>query len=144
MTVTKNYGRSARYYGCRVYATTGADTTEVVKSDSTTTMSLINATINFDATTNGGTISGTTPLYVTYKVAAIYTTKTGSTAATIPTATKSGATFNGWFTAASGGTKVIAANGTVQASVSGWTNGSKQWLLTKTSATTNKLYAQFS
>ena len=65
---------------------------------------------------------------------------------TIPTATKSGKSFTGWWTAASGGTKVIDASGAVQASVSGWTNASKQWLRTGTSNndTTNVLYAQFS
>ncbi len=139
------FGRGTRYYGCRVYATTGVDTTEAVYSG-TTAMTLVNSRINFDATTNGGTLSGTTPLYVSYKATGIYTTRTGTTAGTIPTATKSGATFNGWFTAANGGTKVIAADGTVQASVSSWTNSSKQWIRssTSTSATANKLYAQFS
>lgn len=143
-SVSKSYGRSARYYTCRVYATTGVDTTEAIKTSTTTNMSLVNAAINFDATTNGGTISGTTPLYVSYKATGIYTGRTNTTAATIPTATKSGATFNGWYTAATGGNKVIAADGTVQASVSGWTNPSKQWLVSKTSTTTVKLYAQFS
>ena len=56
-----------------------------------------------------------------------------------------GYTFNGWYTEATGGTKVIAANKTVQASVSGWTDASKKWLLTSTSnnATTNVLYAHY-
>lgn len=144
--VPKGYGKSARYYTCRVYATSDTDTTDTLTTTSTTTMSLVNSRINFDATTNGGTISGSATLYVPYGMTNIYTGKTNSTAGTIPTATKSGATFTGWWTAASGGTLVIDPSKVVQASVSSWTNASKQWIRTSTStsASANKLYAQFS
>ena len=58
---------------------------------------------------------------------------------------KSGSLFNGWYTAASGGTKVINSDGTIVANVTNWTNASKQFILTNTSdaANTYRLYAQF-
>ena len=58
-------------------------------------------------------------------------TTTGWTG-TIPTTTKAGYTFKGWYTAASGGTQVIDASGVVQASVSGWTNANNYKLLSWT------------
>ena len=146
-TVEKNQFVGTRYYGCRMYANVnnGAVWSEPVIASTSTTMSLVNIRVDFDATTNGGTISGTTPLYARYGTASVYTSRTGSTTETIPTATKSSNTFKGWYTAASGGTQVINASGTLQASVSGWTNSSSKWLLTNTSTTqnTNRLYAQF-
>lgn len=57
-----------------------------------------NYTVTFNATTNGGSVS-TTSKSVTY----------GSTYGSLPTASKSGYNFIGWFTAASGGTKVTAS-----------------------------------
>ena len=38
-----------------------------------TTMTLVNSRISFDATTNGGTLTGTNPLYVSYQGTAYYT-----------------------------------------------------------------------
>ncbi|MBR2767050.1 hypothetical protein IKD67_03145, partial [Candidatus Saccharibacteria bacterium] len=110
------------------------------------TMTIVNSRINFDATTNGGTLSGTSPVYVYYGGTATYSSRTGTTARAIPSATPpSGKVFDGWYTAASGGNKVINADGTVVASVSSWTNASKQWIRTSTStsATANILYAQY-
>ena len=40
---------------------------------------------------------------------------------------KTGYTFNGYYTASSGGTQIIAADGHFVASVTNWTNSSKQW-----------------
>ncbi|MBQ3433319.1 hypothetical protein IJG22_03465, partial [Candidatus Saccharibacteria bacterium] len=116
--------------------------------DNRTTLTLVNSRINFDATTNGGTLSGSSPVYVYYKGTATYSSRTGSSSRAIPTATKSGYNFTGWWTAASGGNKVINADGTLTGTaVSGWTNASKQWVKTGTSnsatATANQLYAQF-
>ena len=133
-----------RWYSCRVYASDGTNTSGTVAATTTTTMALVNARLYFDAATNGGTV-GTANLYVPYGQTNIYTGRTNTTAGTIPSATKDGYTFSGWYTAASGGTQVINASGTVQASVSGWTNASKQWLRTATgnNDTSNVLYAQY-
>ena len=57
-------------------------------------------TVTFDAATNGGTVVGSSTKSVTY----------GSTYGTLPSATKSGSTFNGWFTASSGGTQITSAS----------------------------------
>ena len=145
-TVTKAAYMNSRYYTCRVYVSNGNGNSDIIQATTTTTMSFVNARLYFDATTNGGTLSGSANLYVPYGQAKIYTSRTGTTNGTVPTATKSGKTFTGWWTAASGGSKVIDASGVVQASVSSWTNGSKQWLRTsnKNNDTANKLYAQFS
>ncbi|MBQ6135055.1 MAG: InlB B-repeat-containing protein, partial [Bacilli bacterium] len=144
-SVTKALYRGARYYTCRVYAGDGTSTSSTVAATTTTTMSLVNARLYFDAATNGGTV-GTANLYVPYGQTNIYTGRTNTTAGTIPTASKSGWTFNGWYTAASGGSQVINASGVVQASVSGWTDASKNWLRTANgdNNTSNVLYAQFS
>ena len=100
--------RGTRYYSCRVYVSDGSNNTSTSTSlaNADTEMTLVNARIDFDATTNGGTISGTTPLYVPYGQTNIYTGRTNTTAGTIPTATKANHTFTGWWTAASGGTQV--------------------------------------
>ena len=52
---------------------------------------------------------------------------------------REGYKFDGWFTAASGGSKVIDVDGKIQASVSGWTNASKNFIITANKT----LYAQF-
>ncbi|MBQ3672984.1 MAG: glycosyl hydrolase 53 family protein [Paludibacteraceae bacterium] len=55
-------------------------------------------TVTWNATTNGGTCATATT-----------TVTAGNAIGTLPTATKTGATFNGWFTAATGGTQITAA-----------------------------------
>ena len=116
-----------------------------VSGTTNATIALYNARIDFNL--NGGTISnsGTNPIYVRKNNTAVYTGRTNSTAATIPIVEKTGYVFNGWWTAASGGTMVIDKNGVVQASVSEWTDANKNWLRTSTSntANTNPLYAQY-
>ena len=57
-------------------------------------------TVTFDATTNGGTLSGSSSKTVTY----------GSTYGTLPTATKTNNEFLGWYTASSGGTKITSSS----------------------------------
>ena len=80
-----------------------------------------------------------------------YTTSTTSVSATsqvnidevlgyyAPIPIRRGYTFNGWYTSASGGVKVAGNDGSLLASVSGYTNSSRQWI--KESNTT--LYAQW-
>ena len=55
-----------------------------------------NCTVTFDA--NGGTVSPTSQ-----------TVASGAAVGTLPTPTRSGFTFNGWYTATSGGTKITAS-----------------------------------
>ena len=62
-------------------------------------------TVTFDA--NGGTLSGNASVKV----------DEGKTISSAPTATKTGATFNGWYTEKTGGTKVDLSTYTVTASV---------------------------
>ena len=158
LSVAQNAFRGARHYGVKVVATDKTDSTITSTCTSgtgsstgttvanRTTMTLVNSRINFDATTNGGTLSGTTPIYVAYNMSNVYTGRTNATAGSLPSATPpSGKVFDGWYTAASGGNKVINADGTVVASVASWTNASKQWTRTSTStsATANILYAQY-
>ena len=99
-SVAKAAYRGTRYYGAKITATGdgGLSASCATASGSYTEMALVNARIDFDASTNGGTISGTTPLYVGYGATNIYTGRTNTTAGTIPTATKTGYTFTGWYT----------------------------------------------
>ena len=60
----------------------------------------------------------------------VYTIKfTKGTATTISSTQETSTwTFDGWYTAASGGTKVIGTNGSFIASVNGYTNASNKWV----------------
>ena len=157
-TVAKNAFRSAygRFYGVTVTATdkndssitatctsgTGYGTTAAANR---TRLILVNSRIDFDA--NGGTLSGTSPIYVIYQSNASYSSRTGSTARAIPTATPtSSLSFDGWYTSATDGTKVVNADGTIVSSVSGWTDSSGRWIRTSTASAasaSNTLYAHY-
>ena len=63
----------------------------------------------------------------------------GQAASAMPIASRTGHTCSGWYTSASGGTKVANADGTFIASISGYTDASKNWV--RASATT--LYAHW-
>lgn len=81
---------------------------------------------------NGGT-GGSSSVYARYLSSSLYSNTSGTT--TTPSAPSyTGYTFGGWTT--SGGTLVISSSGALQASVSGYTNSSKQW--TKTDGATLK------
>ena len=100
-----------------------------------------NAKITFNAST-GGVITGTTvtkALYTKKGATSLYTGAQNTTASAVPSASKVGYSFAGWYTAASGGTKVLNADGTFTGSaVSGYTT-TNAW-----DATANKtLYAQY-
>ena len=69
----------------------------------TVTVNTKSVTVSFDA--NGGTVSPATKSYTVY-----------GTYDSLPTPTRSGYTFNGWYTAASGGTKITASS-TVSTSI---------------------------
>lgn len=67
------------------------------------TVNTKSVTVSFDA--NGGSVSPATKSYTVY-----------GTYGSLPTPTRSGYTFNGWYTAASGGTKITASS-TVSTSI---------------------------
>ena len=113
-------------------------TTKAYYTGTTTINYAIN---NAKLTFNKGTctsVSGTATLYTKKGATVVYTGIQNTTTGTIPTATKTGYTFNGWYTASSSGSKVLNANGTFTGTaVSGYTTASA-W-----NVTANKtLYAQ--
>ena len=129
-----------RYYGCRIYLSNGSNYSEPVKSSGTTTLKYINVKLTFNG--NGGTVNGSSTLYVTYHnpTSSVLTSQTNLTSiGTIPTATKDGATFTGWYAAKTGTNKIIDASGSVVNGVSSWTTDG---LWQRTSNST--LYAHFS
>ena len=126
-----------RYYACRVYVGSGNESS-AVESDKTL-VTINNATLTFDATTNGGTLSGTTPLYTKKGIAGLYTGISNTTAASVPTASKAGYSFDGWYTSPAGGSRVYNNTPTLQASVNGYTDSSSKWTITENKT----LYAQF-
>ena len=139
-TIGKTAYRGTRYYKVKVQASDGTLTSEETVASSAETMTLVNRAITFDASTNHGTLSGTSPLYVWYNNAGVVTSATGTAAGTVPSASKANATFNGWYTAATNGSQIYNASGTLTSSaVSGYTSGGK-WVTT----TARTLYAQFS
>lgn len=79
--------------GATLIVTTAGAVSSSCDGGSTTTY-----TVTWDATTNGGSCSTATTQVVA-----------GNAIGTLPTATKSGYTFNGWFTAATGGTQISAS-----------------------------------
>ncbi len=155
--VAKDAFYNVRYYGVKVTVTdktdssltsactsgTGSNTGTTVANR--TTVSRYNSRINFNA--NGGTLSGTSPVYVAFENSATYSSRTATTTRAIPTVTApAGKKFDGWYTTQStGGYQVINASGSIVGPVDGWTNGNGQWILTSTTdnTTVNTLYARY-
>lgn len=91
------------YYYCVATNSNATGTQSVASAVCTVTVSEAPAettyTVTFNATTNGGTCA-----------TASLTQASSGASITLPTATKSGYTFNGWYTASTGGTLKGAAN----------------------------------
>jgi len=88
------------YYYCVATNSNATGTQSVASAVCTVTVSEATTyTVTFDATTNGGTC-GTASL----------TQASAGASITLPAATKDGNTFNGWYTASTGGTLKGAAN----------------------------------
>ena len=111
---------------------------------------VIYSTYSITLNGNGATTNGNLSAFATYNSTALSTITNpirkytitynmGTTGITKPTNGEVNYTFNGWYTAASNGTKVASnsTTPTLEANVSGYTNASKQW--TKESGAT--LYA---
>ena len=135
-SVAANAYRGTKYYKVKIYAADGTLESATTES-SAASVTLNNKEITFNATS--GTLSGTSPLYVSYNNASVYTGSLDTNAGTVPTATKTGYTFNGWYTAETGGSQIYNASGTLtSAAVSGYTRESK-WVATDAQT----LYAQW-
>ena len=145
-SVPANAYAGQRWYSCRVYAkrtATPANTSSTITSATTsdTELTINNVTLTFNAST-GGVITGTTKtttLYTRTGSNKVYTGIRNETAGTIPSATKVGYSFNGWYTAETGGSKVLNADGTFTGTAASGYTSSDKWAVT-----TNKtLYAQY-
>ena len=134
----------------RVYNGTYASGGRLYKDSEMQTIKTNAETYTITLNGNGATTAGSANTKVTYASSTLsaitkpqrkYTVSfsLGSTGASGTTTAKTSTyTLNGWYTAASGGEKIINSDGTLVASTS-YTNASRQW--TKTSNVT--LYAQW-
>ena len=134
----------------RVYNGTYASGGRLYKDSEMQTIKTNAGTYTITLNGNGATTAGSANTKVTYASSTLsaitkpqrkYTVSfsLGSTGASGTTTAKTSTyTLNGWYTAASGGEKIINSDGTLVASTS-YTNASRQW--TKTSNVT--LYAQW-
>ncbi len=128
-----------RYWSCRVSAGNSYLSSSVQTSSSASDqlVSYKNATVTFNA--NGGTVSGTSPLYTRSGQTGMFTTDLGSTAGTVPGATRSCYDFAGWYTATSAGSQILTSGKALSsATVNGYI-GSSKWTLTENKT----LYAQW-
>ena len=111
------------------------------------------ATYDITLTNTNATTSGSTAARATFNSSTVYGGTSGTSGITAPqrkysfsgfaktnsaynatvssTTTKTYTyTFDGWYTASSGGTRVVTSSGALVASVSGYTNSSSQWIAT--------------
>ena len=91
-----------------------------------TTGNIHNAMLTFNP--NEGTLTGTSPLYVRKGQSTIFTGITNSVAGEIPTVSRTGYTFNGWYSQAN--VKIINPDKTVITNINGFVNTNGNWLLT--------------
>ena len=89
-------------------------------------------TFNANGGVIGGTSNTTKDLYTKTGVNVLYTGIRGTTTSNAPTATRTGYTWNGWYTAETGGSKVYsnASTPALQGSVSGYTDSNTKWIIT--------------
>jgi uncharacterized repeat protein (TIGR02543 family) len=97
----------------------GTNITTVIFNGTTVFSAAVTMTVTFDA--NGGTTPSPTSKVVT----------NGSTYGTLATTSRSGFTFNGWFTASSGGSQVLTTTTVTQTSnhtlFAQWTAVTTEW-----------------
>ena len=138
-TVSSTAYHGTRYHKVKITASDGTLTSTTTTSSGYVTINLNNTKVIFNP--NTGTLSGTSPLYVWKNNAALRTTVGGTGTGTVPSATKQGYTFKGWYTQQSGGTQIYNASGTLStATVSGYISGGK-WNVANLNDIT--LYAQY-
>ena len=127
-----------RYYKCRVHVGSGTVNSNNVVSTSSTTMTINNATITLSpgsGATACSTINGQSPAYVNTSMTGVYNSISGTGSGTIPTASKGGYTFSGFY---DGNTQVINGSGQIVANVTGWTDNNKKWQITSDKTLTAK------
>ena len=139
LTIADDEYLGQRWYQCRAYATNGVNTTNTTTGSSKAEVAITNFTITFDATTNGGTLSGYSTLYARIGYPTVLLTLTGSNSGTIPTATKANYFFAGWYADTEGTTLVITASGETKPNISGWTDAEGNFTRTEDGT----LYANF-
>lgn len=144
LKLSKSNPISTRWYSCKAYIDDGSIRSDAVLSTNKTKVEIVNARISFNPV-GGKKSSGSNPAYVKYESSSLYTGRTNTEAASAPVAVKDGYTFLGWYTSDVDGTLVIDASGGIKASVSGWTNSSGKWILTRTENTDDDkiLYAHY-
>ena len=158
-SIAKALFYGTRYYGVTVNVvsvddssltatcTSGTGSSTGTTVANRTTMALINSRVQLNA--GDGTLSGTAYFYVAYGKANKYSSRTSTSAYTLPTVTPpEDYVLDGWYTAAEGGSKVMNADFSLTGTaVSGWSNASSNWVKTGTSnsatATANILYAHY-
>ena len=106
-----------RYYGMQVYATDGTFTSSTCTTGTDTTnramLQFVNAKITFNP--NGGSLiyASYSPRYTRYGYTGntyMYSSLTGTSTGSSPTASRTGFTFMGWWTAPTGGYQVLTAS----------------------------------
>ncbi len=96
--------------------------TITLSNDNATTVGTKSVTATYGSANLSASITNPSRVYT-------ITFAAGNPAATLSaTSATSTWTFTGWWTASSGGTKVIGTDGKLIANVSGYTNASKQWI----------------
>jgi len=129
-TISADAYIGVRYYYCRVYVSDGNEVSDTIVSSNKATMTLKNATITFNANGCGTVANGTSPAYVNTSMTGVYTGITNTTVGTMPSTSKLGYTFTGWYQESELTTKVVNGDGSINASVANWTGADKKWLLT--------------
>ena len=127
LTISATEYVGQRWYSCRVYAMNNDNNSIVTSTVSSATtadteMTINNAQLTFKKGTCT-TPSSDVTLYTRQGATGVYAQSNGirnnsaTFDGTIPTASKTGYVFNGWYSGTSGGTKVLNANGSFTGSV---------------------------
>ena len=133
--VPKDAYLGSRWYSCRMYATNGSQTSQVVQNDinSATKLTLSNSKIYFSVSpynTTGVTWHGDNTLYVKYGESNFYSDSEATVVVPVTTVEKEGFTFIGWMDNGGSHKKVIDAEGNVIPNVSGWTDENGNFIRT--------------
>lgn len=126
ITLQKDAFLAYRCYKVQVYATDGVLTSTTTDSSNAVNVSLIQRRLKFNG--NEGTVNGNTYKYgyAKYGTSSLKTGYITTTDLNPYTAVREGYTFDGWWTAATGGSQVYDANlNLTSATISGYTSGGK-------------------
>ena len=124
ITLQKDAFLAYRCYKVQVYATDGILTSTTTDSSNAVNVSLIQRRLKFNG--NEGTVNGSTSKngYAKYGTGLLKAGYVSTTDLNPYTAVREGYTFDGWWTAATGGSQVYDANlNLTSATISGYTSG---------------------